>query len=366
MKLIVERNRLLAAVQVVIGAISRKSSLPILSFLHCKGDGTTITLTATDLEKTLLTRFQVEHEPFEALLPAKRLYDILRAFPDDSMVGFQRTEQKITVKCGRSRFVLATLDPLDYPILSDLPITHRLTLPVDQLRALLDISDYAVAHQDVRHYLNGLMIEVGEKLTFVSTDGHRLALITTPMETQSVINGVETPEQRIIPSEALTDLKKLLKSGGTIEIGFSGNRFVANLEHSTFVTQVIDGKFPDFQRVIPKDNPNRIAIHRETLLSAITRISLVNEDKSKGAEITLSNNTLILKSRNNEDEGEEVLDIEFDGNIVFGMNPSYLQDALRAIQSNTVQLSMSDGMNSLRLDGVESDEGIHVIMPMRL
>lgn len=361
MKLIVERNVLLNAVQNVIGAVARKSTLPILSFLHFKGDGSTITLTATDLETTLLTRFRVEHEPFEALLPAKRLYDLLRAFPDGSMIGFQRTEQKITIKCGKSRFVLATLDPQDYPITPDLPLTHHLTLPVNQFHALLDTADYAVAHKDVRHYLNGLMIEMGEQLTVTSTDGHRCATISMPLDTP-----YETPEQRIIPSEALDDLKKLLKNDCAIDIGFAKNRFIATLDHSIFITQVIDGEFPDIQRVIPKNNPLIVEIPREALLSAINRISLINDDKSKGIGIEIRDNKLLLKSRNNDDEGEEVLDIEFDGSVVFGMNASYLQDTLRAIQSNTVRLSMSDSVSSLRIDGVESDEGIHVVMPMRL
>lgn len=366
MKLAIERNVLLSAVQSVFGAVARKSSLPVLQFLHIKGDGEQITVTATDLETTLISRFENHDHAFEALLPAKRLYDVLRAFPDDSVIGLEDKDGKATVKCGRSRFSLATSDPAEFPVFPESEFDHRFFMPMNLLRSLMDYVDYATADKDVRYYLNGLLMELSHEGHFnlVATDGHRLAKVSTAHSTDY---GGEVAKQVILPKSAIVELKKLLKSEEDCELCFAKNHIRVNLPHSTFITKLIEGKFPDYNRVIPTKQKSAAVFNREQLLNAINRIALIKDDKSSGIELSFSDGLFTLRSRNsNKEEGEEQIDIEYVGSLVFGMNASYLQDALRAIQSEKVIFRMNDNVNSLLIEGMETDEAIHVVMPMRL
>lgn len=365
MKLAIGRNELLKAVQSVIGAVaSGKTSLQVLTFLHVQSDGAEIIFTATDLETTLMTRLDHVSEPFTTLLPAKRLYEVLRAFPDGSVVGLEEKDGKTTIKCGRSRFVLGTLDPMDFPILPDVTPNHTLTIDQALLRSLLDRSDYAAAVKDVRYYLNGVLLEMSDGFTTVSTDGHRLAKAHADIR---VPTDREHPVQVIIPADALTELKKLLNDDDECELSFTQNQFRVDFENSTFITKLIDGKFPDYHRVIPSDSPIRIPVKRTDFIDALNRVRLVIEDKSAGIELVFLENTLTLKARNGEENAEEVLDIEYSGNeFHIGFNHKYLLEALRVMQSENVLLKFTDAQSSVRIDGIENDDGEHVIMTMRL
>lgn len=365
MKLAIGRNELLKAVQSVIGAVaSGKTSLQVLTFLHVQSDGAEIIFTATDLETTLMTRLDHVSEPFTTLLPAKRLYEVLRAFPDGSVVGLEEKDGKTTIKCGRSRFVLGTLDPMDFPILPDVTPNHTLTIDQALLRSLLDLSDYAAAVKDVRYYLKGVLLEMSDGFTTVSTDGHRLAKAHADIR---VPTDREHPVQVIIPSCAMAELKKLLNDEDECELSFTQNQFRVDLEQQTFITKLIDGRFPDYERVIPKDTPIRIPVKRTDFMEALNRVRLVIEDKNTGIELVFLENTLTLKARNGEESAEEVLDIEYSGvEDHIGLNHKYLLEALKAIQSETVMLKLIDMQSSMLIEGIESEDGQHVIMPMRL
>lgn len=365
MKLALERNVLLNAVQNVMGAVARKSTLPVLHCLHLKGDGEQITITGSDLETTLISRFENHDLPFSALLPAKRLYDVLRAFPVDSIVGFEDKDDKVTVKCGRSRFVLTTFDPADFPILPETEFEHRIALPMNLLKSLMDYVDYAVAENDVRYYLNGVLMEFGsnDHFTLVATDGHRLARVSTEQSTAVT----ESAHQVIVPQSAIAELKRLLKGEEDCELCFNRNHVRVNLPKSTFISKLIEGKFPDYHRVIPKEYQSQVVFHREPLLGAISRIALIHDDKTTGVELNFSDNLFMVRSHNAyNEEGEEQIDIEYQGSLVFGMNARYLMDTLRAIQSEQVVFKMNTANDSLLIEGVETDQGLHVIMPMRL
>lgn len=365
MKLAIGRNELLKAVQSVIGAVaSGKTSLQVLTFLHVQSDGAEIIFTATDLETTLMTRLDHVSEPFTTLLPAKRLYEILRAFPDGSVVGLEEKDGKTTIKCGRSRFVLGTLDPMDFPILPDVTPNHTLTIDQALLRSLLDLSDYAAAVKDVRYYLNGVLLEMSDGFTTVSTDGHRLAKAHADIR---VPTDREHPVQVIIPSCAMAELKKLLNDEDDCELSFTQNQFRVDLEQQTFITKLIDGRFPDYERVIPKDTPIRIPVKRTDFMEALNRVRLVIDDKNTGIELVFLENTLTLKAQNGEENAEEVLDIEYSGGEGHvGFNHKYLLETLKAIQSETVMLKLIDMQSSMLIEGIESEDGQHVIMPMRL
>ncbi len=365
MKLVIGRNELLKAVQSVMGAVaSGKTTLQVLTFLHVQSDGAEIIFTATDLETTLMTRLDHVSEPLTTLLPAKRLYEVLRAFPDGSVVGLEEKDGKTTIKCGRSRFVLGTLDPQDFPMLSDVDAEHTLTLDQALLRSLLDLSDYASAVKDVRYYLNGVLLEMSDGFTTVSTDGHRLAKAHADIR---VPTDIEHPVQVILPACAMAELKKLLNDEDECELSFTQNQFRVDFENSTFITKLIDGKFPYYHRVIPSDSPIRIPVKRTDFIDALNRVRLVIEDKSAGIELVFLENTLTLKARNGEENAEEVLDIEYSGNeFHIGFNHKYLLEALRVMQSENVLLKFTDAQSSVRIDGIENDDGEHVIMTMRL
>lgn len=365
MKLAIGRNELLKAVQSVIGAAaSGKTSLQVLTFLHVQSDGAEIIFTATDLETTLMTRLDHVSEPFTTLLPAKRLYEVLRAFPDGSVVGLEEKDGKTTIKCGRSRFVLGTLDPMDFPIQQDVTPEHTLTMDQDLLRSLLDISDYAAAVKDVRYFLNGVLLEMSDGFTAVATDGHRLAKARAEIR---VPTDIEHPVQVIIPSNAMTELKKLLNDEDECELSFMPNQFRVDFENATFITKLIDGKFPDYHRVIPKDSPIRIPVKRTDFIDALNRVRLVIDDKSTGIELVFVNNTLTLNAGYGEEKADEVLDVEYSGDeFHIGFNHKYLLEALRVMQSENVLLKFTDAQSSVRIDGIENDDGEHVIMTMRL
>ncbi len=366
MKLAIDRNVLLSAVQNVMGAVARKSTLPVLQNLHVKGDGEQIMVTATDLETTLISRFENHDLPFEALLPAKRLYDVLRAFQDGSVIGLEDKEGKVTVKCGRSRFSLATGNPLDFPILPATEYAHQFFMPMNLLKSLLDYVDYATAQQDVRYYLNGVLMEFDQQGHFnvVATDGHRLAKVSSAHSTN--YQG-EVTKQVIVPRVGMMELKKLLKGEEDCEVCFADNHIRVNLPTSTFITKLIEGKFPDYTRVIPRERKSQAIFHREELLNAIGRIALIKDDKSSGIELNFSDGLFTARSRNSsQEEGEEQMDIEYVGSLVFGVNASYLMDTLRAIQSENVIFRMNDAVDPLLIEGVETDEAVHVIMGMRL
>lgn len=359
MKLAVEREVLLVPLQAVNGAIEKKG-LPVLTHVLMVGDGETVTFTGSDLETTLIASASFPHEPFAVTLPAKRLLDVLSAFPKSSIVGVQVDADKATIKSGRSRFQVVPLPAEDYPAFDTLAFDVEQVLPQAVLKSMIDRTEHAMAKQDVRYYLNGLLFEFQpEAFTVVATDGHRLAV-----QHQSVSCG--TDRQVIIPSKAVVELKRLLQDTGDCTLSIGKNHVKVDLNERTFITKLIEGKFPDYRRVIPNKSDFEIRVNRETLLSAVGRAALVLE-KGSGMAFTLSENLLTLKAKNQQDEAEEELEVEhLHGAFEIGLNSSYVQDVLRAMDSETVKLGFTEPSNSVLIGGVESDEGTFVIMPMRL
>lgn len=362
MKLAIGRNELLAGVQSVIGAVGSRKSIEVLTFIHARGDGETIFLTATDLETTLVCRLAHSHEPFETLLPAKRLYDVLRAFQGGSVVGLEEKDGKTILKSGRSRFQLSLLDPKDFPDKLLVECDQSLTLPQSTLLSMMNVADYAMAEKDVRYYLCGLMLEMSDHFTMVSTDGHRLAKVD---EHITVPTTREEPLQVIIPKHAASELKKLLNEKDDCTLFFSKNHFRVEFPSSTFVTKLIDGRFPDYQRVIPR-SASSITLNRQLLLDAISRVKLVLDSKNSGVRLWFDENRLTIVGTYGGEQAEEVLDITSDVQVEIRLNPIYLIESLRVMQSETITFGFSDHTSSVVLEGIEKDDGQQVIMPMRL
>lgn len=359
MKLAIEREVLLAPLQAVNGAIEKKG-LPVLTHVLMVGDGETVTFTGSDLETTLIARASFPHEPFATTLPAKRCLEVLSAFPKGVMVGVQVEDQKATIKAGRSRFQLVPLPAEDYPSFDTLTFESDVVLPQAVLKSMIHSTEHAMAEKDVRYYLNGMLFEFQpEQFVVAATDGHRLAVQSYPLTC-----GLD--RKVIIPSKAIAELKRLLQDTGECTISVGKNHVKVDLNERTFITKLIEGHFPDYHRVIPARSEFEIRVPRETLLEAVSRVALVLE-KGSGLALELSENLLTLKARNNQDEAEEELEVEYyHGSFAMGMNFRYLQDTLRAMDCETVKLSFQDTASSIKVTGIESDEGIFVIMPMRL
>jgi DNA polymerase-3 subunit beta len=366
MKLEAKREQLLKPLQSVIGAIERRQTLPILTNVLLVARERDITLTATDLEVELSVRAELPAEtPGETTLPARRLHDILRALPEDATVTVSVEGDKATVRCGRSRFTLVTLPASDFPTLEDLPFDGDIRLHQGALRGMIERSHFAMAQQDVRYYLNGLLLEVGPSiLRLVATDGHRLAF----QELQTEDHTVEA-RQVIVPRKGVLELMRLLAdSDAEVVLKLGANHLRVLLGEIRFTSKLIDGKFPDYQRVIPREGGRVVIADRQMLRSALARTGIVLNDKTTGVALQLEDWILRAKARNpDQEEAEEEVEINYSGGpMEIGFNVTYLLDALGALNGELAKLSFSDAASSCLIEEAEGSGGRHVIMPMRL
>lgn len=366
MKLEAKREHLLKPLQQVIGAVERRQTLPILSNVLLSATERELTLTATDLEVELSVRLELPVEaPGEITLPARKLHDILRALPEDAMVALSVEGEKATVRCGRSRFTLVALPAADFPTLEDLPFGVGIPLEQGTLRGLIERTHFAMAQQDVRYYLNGLLLEVGPGLLrVVATDGHRLAF-------QELLTEVDVAETRqvIVPRKGVLELMRLLADNDTeVALKLGTNHIRLMLGDIRMTSKLIDGKFPDYQRVIPREGSRVVIADRVALRNALTRTSLVLSDKTQGIRLQLDDWILRTQAQNPEqEEAEEEVEINYSGGpLEIGFNGSYLLDALGALGGELAKLSFADAGSSCLIEEAEGGGGKHVIMPMRL
>ncbi|MEI2770138.1 MAG: DNA polymerase III subunit beta [Candidatus Competibacter sp.] len=366
MKLEAKREHLLKPLQHVIGAVERRQTLPILANVLLTANERELTLTATDLEVELSVRLELPVDvPGEITLPARKLHDILRALPEDSTVALNVEGDRATVRCGRSRFALVTLPAADFPTLEDLPFSQDIRLAQGTLRDLIERTHFAMAQQDVRYYLNGLMLEVSPgTLRVVATDGHRLAF----QELRTDVDAAET-RQVIVPRKGVLELLRLLAdSEAEAILGLGANHIRLTMGDIRFTSKLIDGKFPDYQRVIPRD-PDRIVIaDRMVLRNALARAGIVLDDKTQGIRLQLEDWTLRAQAQNSDqEEAEEEIEINYSGGpMEIGFNVAYLLDALGALGGELAKLSFTDATSSCLIEESEGGGGKHVIMPMRL
>lgn len=366
MKLEAKREQLLKPLQHVLGAVERRQTLPILTNVLLVAGDRESTLTATDLEVELSTRFELPADaPGAITLPARKLHDILRALPEDSVVNLGIDGDKATVRCGRSRFTLATLPAGDFPTLEDLPFEGDIRVAQGVLRGLIERTHFAMAQQDVRYYLNGLLLEVGPGvLRLVATDGHRLAF----QELQAEVEAAET-RQVIVPRKGVMELLRLLAdSDAEAVLKLGANHIRVAMGDIRFTSKLIDGKFPDYQRVIPREGSLVVIVDRMALRNALTRTSLVLSDKTQGIRLQMDDWILRVQARNpDQEEAEEEVEINYSGGpLEIGFNGSYLLDALGALGGELAKLSFSDAGSSCLIEEAEGSGGRHVIMPMRL
>ncbi|MFZ5557005.1 MAG: DNA polymerase III subunit beta [Pseudomonadota bacterium] len=363
-----DRDTLLKPLQTVTGIVERRHTLPILSNVLIERDKDGTRFVATDLEIQVSTTAQGLKEgaaPFSLTVAARKLQDILRALPEHTKVVLSSEESRLQVKAGSSRFSLQTLPAEDFPRIAESAADEvRVSLPQKELRRILALVHYSMAQQDIRYYLNGLLLVVlPDELKVVATDGHRLALAAT------ALSGASAARDVIIPRKAVLEVLKLLgDTDEPIEISIRPNQVRFRFDDVVLVTKVVDGKFPDYTRVIPVGHTKIINPERTALLQALQRTAILSTDKIRGVRVVLTNGSLRLICTNNEqEEAQEELAVDYQGDALdIGFNVSYLLDVLSNVSSETVRCEFHDP-NSSCLVTLPGDEGFkYVVMPMRI
>lgn len=367
MQFVINRDALLKPLQMVSGAIERRHNLPILSNVLLDVSGDTLSLTGTDLEVELVAstaQLQVQI-PGRITVPAKKLLDICRSLPENSDIAVQMQGESCILTCGKTKFTLSTLSAAEYPNLESWQGEVELSLSRLQLRKLLDDTAFSMANQDVRYYLNGLLFEVDNgTLTAVATDGHRLAMSTLPL---AAVAGQQ--KQIIIPRKGVLEIMRLLANDEQlVSLSLGQNHIRLSDSSFSFSSKLIDGRFPDYRRVLPRNSTKLVTAHRSVLKDACTRASILSNEKYRGVRFTLSPAELQIVANNPEHEqAEEVIEVEYQGdNLEIGFNVGYLLDVLNSLSTDLVILHLNDSNSSALLEGVGNEGAAYVVMPMRL
>ncbi|MBW5802754.1 DNA polymerase III subunit beta [Coxiella endosymbiont of Ornithodoros amblus] len=369
MKLNLIRETLLKPLQLVIGVVDRKQTLPILSNVLLSIETDQLSITGTDLEVELIGQTKLDKHSTQSsrlTIPGRKLIDICRALPDNAPIELYRDKEKIILRSGRSRFMLSTLPSEDFPAIERRKSQLELSLPQGTFRHLLHRTHFAMAQQDVRYYLNGLLLETyPNKLRAIATDGHRLAANTLLAQTNT-----EHRLQIIIPRKGIIELLRLLREDevlATIRIG--NNHIGVSTNDFAFTSKLIEGRFPDCERVIPKDGDKQFVIDRDILKQALSRTAILCNGKFKGVRFELRQGLLRILATNPEQEAaEEEININYTGeNLDIGFNVGYLLDILNVVNSGNIRLTFSTADSSVLINEVENpSDSAFVVMPMRL
>ncbi|MCC6535163.1 MAG: DNA polymerase III subunit beta [Burkholderiales bacterium] len=361
------RDELLLPLQMVSGIVERRQTLPILSNVLIERNDSGVSVLATDLEIQICSRSHIgtQTAPSTVTTSARKLQDILRALPAEAKVSLESTANRLQLKSGRSRFTLQTLPAEDFPRLAaGADVAAEITLPQRTLRSLLLLVQYAMAQQDIRYYLNGLLLCVeANELRVVATDGHRLAFASAALEHEQAHHEV------VLPRKAVLELSKLLaESDEPLRIALLGAQVRFNFGSVELFTKIVDGKFPDYVRVIPTTHQNIITVERVTLLQALQRAAILSNDKFRGVRWVLTENSLRVSCNNNEqEEAQEELELEYSGiPIDIGFNVNYLLDVLNSLSGTHVCCAFGDASSSVLMTDPGLDHFKYVIMPMRI
>lgn len=367
MKFEIKREALLKPLQQIIGVVERRQTLPVLANILINAGPDKITFTATDLEVELQASTETSvAEPGEITLPARKMVDICRTLPEAATVEVTVDQDRATVRSGRSRFTLATLPAAEFPVIEDMRSSLKFSLPQRDLRELIERTHFAMAQQDVRYYLNGLLFEPLEgKLRAVATDGHRLALCD-----MGTAVGASGSQQVIVPRKGVQELLRVLGDvDEPLEVAIGSNHIRANMAGMHFTSKLIDGRFPDYDRVVPEGGDKRLLAGRETLRQALARASILSNEKYRGVRLSLEDGVLRIQAHNPEqEEAEEELEVDYQGEALeIGFNVTYLLEALAAITGEQVQLTFKDANSSCLIEETAGAVPCkYVVMPMRL
>ena len=366
MKISTTRDKLLPPLLQVGNVVERRQTLPILANVLIQVESGSITFIATDLEVELKTRIEAStEENNEFTLPARKFIDICKALPEGANINISIEGEKAIIRSGRGRYTLGVLPANDYPSIDPASVTQTLKIREGELKNLLEQTLFAMAQQDVRYYLNGLLLEaIPGRMRAVATDGHRLALSEINYDGE-----VDNEVQVIIPRKAVLELNRLLDhSDKDITLEISNTQIQIHLGSTSFTSKLIDGRYPDYNRVLPTGNTHDLVADKEQLRQALSRTAILSNEKYRGITFLAGNNLLQLKAHNPEqDEAEEELEVGYSGpEINIGFNVGYLIDVLGVLQGENVCVSLIDGNSSSLITSTTNDAAKYVIMPMRI
>ena len=368
MKFTTEKNEIVDALQMGASIAERRQTIPILANLRIVARDGKVEITATDLEIQIKTLTEVKKvvEEGEITVSARKMSELCRSLPDNEALEFDLNTGKLTESSKNFQADFATISALDFPELESKEETNSLSISSSALQRLLNKTAFCMASQDVRYYLNGLLVEYkGGEVNAVATDGHRLALATSPLDKTITIDG----ERQILPRKAVLELSKILRQENEdIKITFGNSSLSIQDENLDFSTKLIDGKFPDYEKVLPSGDPNSLEVSKESLQSALSRASVLSNEKYRGVRFALDKNTLKLTANNPEKESaEELLDVNYNGNpMEIGFNIGYLLDVLGTIETDNVELNFYGEESSCLIREPGNQAEVYVIMPMRL
>lgn len=368
MKFVISREALLKPLNLVAGVVERRQTLPILSNVMLVLEGSQLSITGTDLEVELVGRVALDQAPTqegEITVPARKLADICKSLPDGCDIEFVQDDDRVIVRSGRSRFTLSTLAASDFPNVEQSPDTLSFSLKQGDLKRLIDRTSFAMAQQDVRYYLNGMLWEVQSgQLRLVATDGHRLAVCT-------LATAIESMEkmQVILPRKGVIELARLLlNENDDVSITIGSNHIRAITTEFTFSSKLVDGKFPDYDRVLPKASTKAVFASRDDLRQAFARASILSNEKYRGVRCLLTDNNIQIIANNPEqEEAEESVTVDYQGeSLEIGFNVNYLLDVFSVLSGEKIKMSLSDANSSALLEEAEQGDSMYVVMPMRL
>ncbi|MBV9620864.1 MAG: DNA polymerase III subunit beta [Gammaproteobacteria bacterium] len=365
MKLTAPREDLLSPLQSVIGVVERRQTMPVLANVLLAARDGRLSVTGTDLEVELVATTAVNvQQPGDITVPGRKLLDIIRSLPEKTSVTLTTEGERVALRAGRSRFTLSSLPAAEFPLIEEINAQQTLTLPQGDFHRLIDKTHFSMAQQDVRYYLNGLLLETdGKSLRAVATDGHRLALCEMSLEGKA-----RATHQVIVPRKGVLELQRILGTDGTIELAVGTNHVRAQIGDIRFTSKLIDGRFPEYGRVIPSSPPRTVSAERESLRQALQRTAILSNEKYRGIRLTARPNLLTIQAHNPEqEEAEDQVEVDYRGEEVeIGFNVNYLLDALAAIEGEKVEIGLTDSNNSCLIHAPGTTHTRYVVMPMRL
>jgi DNA polymerase-3 subunit beta len=366
MKFSIQREDFLKPLQQVIGVVERRQTLPVLGNVLINATKKQIKLTATDLEVELQAQITLAvTEPGDITLPARKLLDICRTLPEEAKLDISVNKDRALVRSGKSRFTLSTLPATEFPVVDKIKSAKQITLPQNRLHELIERTAFSMAQQDVRYYLNGLMLEPARGiLRAVATDGHRLAMCEIEADT-----GDSDGEQVIVPRKGVQELHRLLEdTDEPVQIEIGSNHIRITTSELRFTSKLIDGRFPDYTRVIPKNADKQLLVNRDLLRQALTRTSILSNEKYRGIRLDVSENNIKIQAHNPEqEEAVEEIDATYnEEGLVVGFNVTYILEVLNVLDSHDVAVSLSDANSSALINQPGMDDCRYVVMPMRL
>ncbi|GAA0818224.1 DNA polymerase III subunit beta [Colwellia sp. D2M02] len=367
MKFSLNRELLLKPLLLVSGAVERKSTLPILGNILFEVSGQSLTLTATDLELEMVSSAIIDNqgEDGKVTIPARKLLDICKSLPENSEITFSASEDTIKLSSGRSRYSLSTLPANDFPNIEQWQGDVEFKLFKSELLRLIESTHFSMANQDVRYYLNGMSIESeGNEIRSVATDGHRLAICKISNDSLAL-----PTRQVIVPRKGILEIIRLLSPVEEEVQVFLGSNHIRIIDQEfSFTSKLVDGRFPDYRRVLPRNGDKVFETNKDQLRQVLSRASILSNEKFKGVRLNFSHSLLKITANNPEQEqAEEEIEINFPyDDLEIGFNVSYVLDVLSAIKDESVKFTLADANSSVIIEGSNSGEALYVVMPMRL